>query len=222
MDSDSLLALPAEERPAEARLDEAAAAHALDSALAADAAAEGKRGMGIGRFLLIAIALLIVGLGAMRLVRIIAPPSDDAMAPNLEIITFDGETVRLSDLRGQGVVLNFWASWCGPCIVEAPILAQGWRDAQGQNVTFLGIVVNSDDPAKAQAFIAEHGLNYPNAFDASGQWEAAYGVQGIPATFFIDAKGRIVEQARGLLPNQGYFDRRLQQISGEWAVGSRE
>ena len=128
------------------------------------------------------------------------------------ITTFDGDKVRLSDLRGQGVVLNFWASWCGPCIVEAPILAQGWQDAQGRNVTFLGIVVNSDDPAKAQAFMAEHGLDYPNAFDTTGAWEEAYGIQGIPATFFIDAKGRIVDQARGLLPNQAYFDRRVQQI----------
>ncbi len=214
MDSDS----PAFDAPYEPlaapALDDEAAARALDSALAAHtASAQGKaRSVGIGRFLLIAIALLLVGLGGMRLVRVIAPPDDDAMAPNLEITTFDGDSVRLSDLRGQGVVLNFWASWCGPCIVEAPILAQGWQDAQGRNVTFLGIVVNSDDPAKAQAFMAEHGLDYPNAFDETGAWEEAYGIQGIPATFFIDAKGRIVDQARGLLPNQAYFDRRVQQI----------
>lgn len=217
MDSEQAISVPLIEptldTPAVPPLDDEAAARLLESALAADGAeGDAARRVGIGRFLLIAITLLIVGLGAMRLVRAFLPPGDDGIAPNLEITTFDGDTVRLSDLHGQGVVLNFWASWCGPCVVEAPILAQGWQDAQGQNVAFLGIVVDSDDPAKAQQFMVEHGLDYPNAFDATGEWESAFGIQGIPATFFIDTRGRIVEQARGLLPNQEYFDRRVRQV----------
>jgi cytochrome c biogenesis protein CcmG/thiol:disulfide interchange protein DsbE len=102
----------------------------------------------------------------------------------------DPDTLALSDLEGSPVVLNFWASWCGPCKDEAPILAAAEPALREQGVIFLG--VDSQDASEdAQAFEETFGIGYRSVVDQDGSLANEYGVFGFPETFFIDADGVI-------------------------------
>ncbi|MEO8084773.1 MAG: TlpA disulfide reductase family protein, partial [Ardenticatenales bacterium] len=91
-------------------------------------------------------------------------PAIGEPAPNFTLVTFDGPAIALDDVRGQVVVLNFWASWCAPCAEEADDLEQLWQRFKLRDVRFLGVdYVDTDGPARA--YLAEHGVTYPNGPD---------------------------------------------------------
>jgi len=135
--------------------------------------------------LVIAVALVVSGLS---LAWALLQAHQVQSAPDFTLNSFDGPVYRLRDLRGQVVVLNFWASWCTPCRAEAAGFQQVWRDLDGQGVLFLG-ADQADSLDKAQAFIREFGITYPNGPDIGiGR---AFGVQSLPMTFIIDRDGLI-------------------------------
>ena len=111
-------------------------------------------------------------------------------APDFAVETFEGETLRLSDLRGQVVVLNFWASWCPPCRWEMPFFETISQEYRERDVVFLGIAM-SDTMKDAGEFAAAAGVTYPLALDATNQIARDYEVLGLPTTFLIDKEGAI-------------------------------
>ena len=111
-------------------------------------------------------------------------------APDFEVETFDGETLRLSDLNGKVVVLNFWASWCPPCRWEMPFFETMWQEYRDQGVVFLGIAM-SDTLENVKAFAEEAGVTYPVGLDTTTEIARDYEVLSLPTTFFIGKDGNI-------------------------------
>ena len=122
---------------------------------------------------------------------ILSTSSTDAeAATDFEVETFDGETLRLSDLNGKVVVLNFWASWCPPCRWEMPFFETMWQEYRDQGVVFVGIAM-SDTLENVKAFAEESGVTYPVALDTTTEIARAYEVLSLPTTFFIGKDGTI-------------------------------
>lgn len=109
----------------------------------------------------------------------------------------DGK-VRLSELRGTPIVLNFWASWCTPCRTEARVLERSWRRNRGSGVLFTGLNMQ-DLTGDARGFIREFGNTYLNLRDRSDDVARDWGVSGLPETFFIAADGRAVGHVIGAI-----------------------
>jgi len=127
-------------------------------------------------------------------------PMDGRPAPDLALALFSGETLHLGDLRGRPAVVAFWASWCGPCRQEAPVLARVWRDYRDR-VAFVGVAVE-DETSRARAYLQEFGLAFPAGLDGHGTLAQTFGVEGIPAKYFLDREGRLVRRFVGPIPEQ--------------------
>lgn len=106
----------------------------------------------------------------------------------------------VSGLRGRPVVVNVWASWCGPCRVEAPLLDRA-ADAYRGKVVFLG-VASKDERGGAAAFISRYGIDYPNLFDRDGSVRGFLGLRGFPTTYFFDREGKLVAADAGGVTEQ--------------------
>ena len=115
-------------------------------------------------------------------------------APAFTLTDLDGRAVRLEELRGKPVILNFWSTWCGPCKAEHPLF-QG-AAMQHPDVQFLGVVY-SDQIDKVRRYIGIEGAAYPNLMDPGSHTAIDYGVTGVPETYFIDRNGMILHKEAG-------------------------
>ena len=126
-----------------------------------------------------------------------APPQAMQEAPDFTVTDENGSPVRLSDLRGKPVVLNFWATWCGYCVKEMPEFDKVHKELGGEAAFML---VNLRESAETgMAYVRAEGYGFPVYFDARGEAARACGVDGIPATFFIDARGNLVSSVQGAM-----------------------
>lgn len=136
-------------------------------------------------FILSLLGLLGWGLKETR-----AGPVQSGIAPDFTLTSFNGETLTLSDLRGQVVVINFWASWCPPCREEAAYLEQTWRMYKDLGVVFIGVDY-LDTEAEALAYMEEFDITYFNGPDLRTKISQAYKIQGVPETFYVAKNGEL-------------------------------
>jgi cytochrome c biogenesis protein CcmG/thiol:disulfide interchange protein DsbE len=142
-------------------------------------------------------------------------PAPDFTLPMFDM--FEEESVTLSDLRGQVVVINFWASWCVECYKEAELLEQAWQDYRDQGVVFLG-VDHLDTEKEALAYMAQYGVTYPSGPDMGDRISQDYGITGVPETFFIDKDGKIAHVQIGPIERPALYGL-LDKLVGQPASG---
>ncbi len=158
------------------------------------------------RRLLIAAAMLVPAAAVLALLaygfttepKYIPSPLVAKPAPPFTLPLFDGGVLRLADLSGKVILLNFWASWCVPCREEARDLEAAWQKYKTQGIVFVGVNIQ-DKESDARAFLEEFGITYPNGIDRGSTIAIDYGVWGVPETFFIDRAGRITYKQVGAL-----------------------
>ncbi|NOU94444.1 redoxin domain-containing protein [Paenibacillus sp. LMG 31456] len=120
--------------------------------------------------------------------------------PDFTSTTMDGTSIKLSDYRGKGVLLNFWASWCEPCVDEMPRINKAYHlNTSGVEIIAVNV---GDSRATARDFITSQGINFPIWLDPSGEAADSYRVTGLPSTFLIDKNGRLVKAVAGEFPDE--------------------
>lgn len=147
---------------------------------------------GVARYAIVLIAIGFVALLAYGLIVGGDTRVEAGKAPDFTLTSFEGDTYRLSDLNGQVVVLNFWATWCVSCQDEADDIERVWRRYRDRGVQFLGIDYLDQEPLNRQ-WLERYGITYPNGPDIQGRIYNAYGVQGLPETFVIDRSGNVAQ-----------------------------
>jgi peroxiredoxin len=131
---------------------------------------------------------------------VMAPaPLADHSAPDFTLSNLDGTKVALSDLKGQVVLINVWATWCPPCRVEMPTIQAAYEQYHNQGFTVVAVNLK-EDPSAVEAFMREHQLTFPALLDADGQVSRTYQAVSLPSSFFVDRRGVIRAVYHGPMP----------------------
>lgn len=158
------------------------------------------------------MGLGIAALPAASLAADIAPGMD---APGFELNSSSGKPVSLADLKGQVVLINFWASWCGPCRQEMPILDQLYRSYQPAGFTLVGVNVEPN-AADAQKFLKSTPVSFPILFDPTSAVSMLYQVSGMPSTIIVDRTGKIRYVHHGYKPgDEGEYLDQIRALTQE-------
>ena len=129
---------------------------------------------------------------------LIPAPQEGFSAPDFNLKTLDGQSIQLSDLRGQAVMINLWASWCTPCRAEMPAIERVYQDYREEGLIVLAVNSTIQDSASAaQTFAYEHRLTFPILLDMDGKVSDLYQLRALPTTFFVDKEGVIQEVVIG-------------------------
>ena len=177
------------------------------------------------RYIVLSIVILLTGAAWMWVSATpstsntagqVPAPQVGFLAPDFNLPTLAGEAISMESLRGQPVVINFWASWCPPCRSEMPAIQNVHDEYKDQGLVLLGInAANQDSRTDAVDFIEQYGLTFPTLFDAGGQAALDYQVRSLPTTFFIDREGRIQDIIIGGPVSEALLRIRVEQLMQE-------
>jgi cytochrome c biogenesis protein CcmG/thiol:disulfide interchange protein DsbE len=163
------------------------------------------------------IAILVVILTAGLLITGCTANSESSIAtvgeaaPNFELQNLDGQSISLSGLRGKPVLINFWASWCGPCVSEMPYIQEINKEWSDKGLIVLAINLG-DNASQAEQFLQDHNLSLPVLLDTNKVVAPKYGIRAIPTTFFIDKEGIVRVKIIGAFPSKAAIESRLGEI----------
>ena len=125
------------------------------------------------------------------------PPAMGSQAPDFQLIDLQGNRQALPDYRGKVVLLNFWATWCGPCRVEMPSMERVYQDLKDEGLAILAISSDPQGSIVTRPFVASQGLTFPVLHDSDYRVSGSYGVRTLPMSFLIDRNGTLTQRVFG-------------------------
>jgi len=128
------------------------------------------------------------------------------LAPDFELKSLDGKNVKLSDFRGKAVLLNFWATWCGPCKIEMPWFVELQKQYGPDGLQIVGVAMDDSSDQEIAKFTQEMGVNYPILLGKESVGQSYGGVDVLPTTFFVDRDGKLVAREFGLQSRSVFVD----------------
>ena len=143
----------------------------------------------------------------------IPAPREGFLAPDFTLQTVEGQTITLSELRGQAVLVNLWATWCPPCKAEMPAIQKMYEEYKDRGFVVLALdMTYQDSPSAVSPFIQEYGLTFPVLLDETGNVAEKYELRSLPSSFFIDRNGIIKEVVIGGPMAEALLHTRIESI----------
>ncbi|MBZ5656750.1 MAG: TlpA family protein disulfide reductase [Acidobacteriia bacterium] len=168
-------------------------------------------------------AMLLVGIHIARKNHAGGPPGQliGRTAPDFELQSLEGKSVKLSDFRGKAVLLNFWATYCGPCKIEMPWFVELQKEYGPQGFQIIGVAMDDASTEDIAKFAKEMGVNYPILLGKESVGQSYGGVGVLPTTFFVDRDGKITDREFGLQSRSVFVDNIKKALSQGQAVQAR-
>jgi peroxiredoxin len=164
----------------------------------------------------VALWLMVIGAVLYRFVPGVGPQqvAEDGTAPNFTVRTLSGDKVTLSDLRGDVVLVNFWATWCPPCRLEIPGFQRVYDDYKDKGFTVVGLSTDEQGPGIVQRFVTDKGITYPIAMATDDMRRLYGGVDALPQSFLLDKTGHVRKMVAGMF-SEGILRREVDALLAE-------